>query len=153
MHTPFPAPHRSRDQRGVGLVETLVALLVVSLGLLGLLAIKSQVLKNSHSALDRTLVTTLSYQILDAMRANPEPARLGLYNLEKTCEVPTAVGDLIKDDLQYWMQSLKNNLGARSDVCGAIQCLNDRCVITVWWDDSRALGGVSEQKLLTEGTL
>lgn len=149
-------PPSGQRQRGVGLLETLVALVVLALGLLGLAAMKAQVLRNSQSAMDRTQATLLSYQILDAMLANPADARNGLYNVTvgtMLCGVPSNPSTLVAHDLHYWMKSLKDNLGPRESTCGAIQCTDRSCTITIQWDDSRGTGGSSNQTLLTQGDL
>lgn len=146
-------PPSGQRQRGVGLLETLVALVVLALGLLGLAAMKAQVLRNSQSAMDRTQATLLSYQILDAMRANPIDARNGRYNMTMRCEIPGTPSTLVAHDLHYWMKSLKDNLGPRESTCGAIQCTDRSCTITIQWDDSRGTGGSSNQTLLTQGDL
>lgn len=55
---------------GLTLVEILVALLVISIGLLGVAGLHAYSLRNNHDALVRTHASALAADILDRMRAN-----------------------------------------------------------------------------------
>ena len=61
-----------RWQAGVGMLEVLIALLVLTVGVLGLTAIQASGLKNSRTAYYRTQATVLAYDIIDRMRANSD---------------------------------------------------------------------------------
>ncbi|MBI3546356.1 MAG: type IV pilus modification protein PilV [Gammaproteobacteria bacterium] len=56
--------------RGFSLVEVLVALLVLSIGLMGLAALQTTSLQYNTGSYFRTQATFLAYDILDRMRAN-----------------------------------------------------------------------------------
>ncbi|MGH8455898.1 MAG: type IV pilus modification protein PilV, partial [Stenotrophobium sp.] len=60
---------RSR-QYGVGLIEILVAVLVLSIGILGLGALQTRALADNGSAMNQSMATLASYSILEAMRAD-----------------------------------------------------------------------------------
>ena len=57
-----------RHQQGVGLIEVLIAVLVVSIGFLGVAALQVYTLSTNNSAMARSMTTVASYSILDAMR-------------------------------------------------------------------------------------
>jgi type IV pilus assembly protein PilV len=59
-----------KRQRGVGLIEVLIALLVLSIGLLGLASLQTHALRFGQGAFVRTQATTIAYDMLDRMRAN-----------------------------------------------------------------------------------
>lgn len=59
-----------RSLRGFSMIELLVALLVLSIGLLGVAALMATSMRNSQSANFRTQATNLAYEITDAIRAN-----------------------------------------------------------------------------------
>ena len=139
----------SRRQRGLSLIEVLIAMLILAIGLLGIAAMQAITLRNSQSAFDRTQVVVLSYAMLDRMRANAAAARAGNYNLAETCAVPTTSTTLIQNDQRLWIQELRNTLGDATTTCGTISCLNSVCSITVKWNDSRATAGLSNQTLTT----
>lgn len=132
--------------RGAGMVEVLVAVLVLAIGLLGVAAMQATALRNSQSSLERSQGVVHAYTILDAMRANPDQARTGAYNMAMTCVVPGG-GNLAANDKRQWIQTLQANLGATA--CGQVQCAGDRCTITVRWDDSRGTAGLAAHNFST----
>ncbi len=141
-HRPSFSRH---GQRGVSLIEVLVAVLIMGVGLLGIAAMQATALRNSQSALERSQAVIQSYAILDAMRANRAAAIGGAYNLgAMTCAAP-ATGTLAQTDLNQWITSLKRAMsgvtGAATDTttCGRVACAaGGVCTVTVQWDDSRA---------------
>ncbi|MBK7145976.1 MAG: type IV pilus modification protein PilV [Xanthomonadales bacterium] len=148
--------HR-RYQGGGTLVEVLIAVLVLSTGMLGVAAMQSVSLRNSQSALQRSQAVAQMYSVADAMRANADVARAGGYNLPLGggCPTPSAAGTLATRDLSDWISSLQSTMG--SNACGGIACAASVCVggvcaptlctMTVRWDDSLGTGGGSLQQL------
>jgi type IV pilus assembly protein PilV len=132
--------------RGVGLIEVLVAVLVLGIGLLGVAAMQATALRNSQSSLERSQGVMHVYTILDAMRANPQLARTGGYNMGMTC-APPAVGTLIGNDQNAWITTLQQNLGPTA--CGQVTCVGAVCTISVQWDDSRGTAGTTTQTFTT----
>ena len=65
---------RSRPQSGFTLLEVLIALLVMSIGLLGIGKMMMLSARANDSAYMRSQATALGYTILDAMRANRQAA-------------------------------------------------------------------------------
>ncbi len=143
---PSHAARRRAPARGVGLIEVLVAVLVLAIGLLGVAAMQALALRNSQSSLERSQGVVHAYTILDAMRANPVAARSGGYNIGMTCAVP-AGGALAANDIRAWMTVLQQNLGPTA--CGQINCVGPMCTVTVQWDDSRGSGGSVTQAFST----
>ena len=99
-----------RNEAGSTLIEVLVALLVLSIGLVGLAALQSNGLKFNHSSYLRTQSTVLMYDIIDSMRANSVVARktncyvVGIGGTVPTCET------MATDDINNWKTSLANQL-------------------------------------------
>jgi type IV pilus assembly protein PilV len=144
---------------GVGLIEILVAVVVLSFGMLGIAAMQIVSLRNSQSALSRSEAVVQTYAILDAMRANLDVARINGYDLSTlTCNVPKAstgtdAKALAANDLHDWITALHDNLGEQA--CGQVTCGSTKCEIVVTWDDSRAThaGDDSATGSLTTETL
>ena len=139
-----------KKQHGVALLEVLIAVVVLSIGLLGVAALQTSALRNNQSSLERSLAVIQSYSILEAMRADVAVARaptLG-YNMALTSTPPTG-GNLIQTSQRQWItdiQAALNDPGAR----GAINCnAGNVCTITITWNDSR--GGVLENDGTTTG--
>lgn len=134
-----------RHQTGSGLLEVLVAVLVLSLGLLGLAGLQARTLQQNHSGLQRSQAVLLSYSILDALRADRQGATLGNYNIGQTCAAPALNGNLVNDTISIWIGSIQNRLGANANSCGSIACVaGGICTIQIQWDDSRAGGNANE---------
>ena len=131
-------------QRGVALLEVLIAVLILAIGLLGLAGLQAQALKTNQSSFQRTRAVMLSYFILDAMRADRQAMLTGAYERPKTCGVP-AGGTLAQYNINFWIQEIKNSLGNTNESCGLITCnAAGDCTVQIWWDDSRAGGGVQQ---------
>jgi type IV pilus assembly protein PilV len=120
-------------QRGMTLVEALVALVVLSIGLLGVAALQVASLRNSHAAHTRAQATALAYDIADRMRANRAAAQSGNYDIALGATIGTP-GTLAEVDLLTWKDALTATLPAGD---GAIAQLGNLMRITIQWDDSR----------------
>ena len=156
-------------QSGVGMLEVLIAVLVVSIGFLGMAALQAKALSTNNSAMARSMATISSYSILDAMRADIVNAGNGAYNGTVTagsCSNVSAPTALATSQLQTWCTELGKALGAPSGstaTTGTINCAaasptSIGCMVTIQFDDSRAgtLGtsvGSKAQKVVTEAEL
>lgn len=136
-----PRLHANR-QAGVGLIEVLVAVLVLSIGFLGIAALQARSLSTNNSAMARSMATVASYSILDAMRADLVSAKGGAYNTSTPVEgdkCPAATGSLASAQLNQWCNQLASSLGAAATTTGAVSCSNTGdCTITVTFDDSKS---------------
>ncbi|MEJ2686696.1 MAG: type IV pilus modification protein PilV [Gammaproteobacteria bacterium] len=65
---------------GFTLFEVLIALLILSIGLLGLAALFTSGMKSNHGAYMRTQATLLAYDMADRMRANATGVANGDYD-------------------------------------------------------------------------
>ena len=138
-------------QTGFGLIEVLVALLIVSIGLLGIAALQMTALKNVGSSMERSQAVILTYSYLDLLRANRAQALLSTLDIPTmACDPENLAGSLVEQ--RKWLTQLHENLGPQT--CGKVDCLGGgKCTITVQWDDSRAEGGSTTQQLVTESML
>ncbi len=154
---------RSRRQSGVGLIEVMVAVLVLSIGFLGVGALLAMSLSTNNSAMARSLATIDSYSILDAMRADLNNAKGGKYNttvIGSNC--PVAGGSLASTQLSTWCQRLAADLGPLPTTKGNVNCnalgqnnaIAGDCTVTIQFDDSRAgVGGSTTQTVITKAIL
>jgi len=139
---------RPRRPDGVGLIEVMVAVVVLSFGMLGLAAMQALALRNSQSALQRSQAVVHAYAMFDAMRANRDAALVGRYDIPMTCAPPDA-GDLVANDLRRWIASMQQDLALGRSACGQVTCGNQACTVTVRWDDSRGNGGEAAHAVRT----
>lgn len=150
MHTTAPRPSgKSRSNaNGFTLLEVLVALIVLSIGLLGLASMQANGLKHNHSAYLRSQAVTYAYDIIDRMRANHSSAVAGNYSIAMAAGVPTGTS-IPATDLAQWLTLVAGNLPAGD----AETTINGRVItVTVQWDDTRA-GGEATEKLVVKSEL
>lgn len=86
-HRPFRyRPGQSASSGGFTLIEVLVALLVVSIGLLGVARLQTLAMRSTHGSHLRSQAVVLAYAMADRMRANNRGVRdasgnyVGFYN-------------------------------------------------------------------------
>jgi len=139
LHMRHRAGMRRADRarmRGTSLIEILVAVVVLSTGLLGMVALQAKALRNNQSSLERSQAVVLTYSILERMRTNAAVARTGAYNYAWSANCPApGGGTLAATDLTNWVGEIKAGLG--QGACGSIACNGNLCTISIRWDDSR----------------
>jgi type IV pilus assembly protein PilV len=121
---PLNAQHTAaapvRSQAGIALMETLVALVVLALGLLGLVAAQTRLAAESRSSAQRAVAVGLIDDLGNRMLINREAALLGRYDMAwgatpstVNCTTANCTADQrAKYDLHQWMQALQASLPA-----------------------------------------
>jgi len=131
----------STSTKGFTLIEVLIALIVLSIGLLGLASLQANGLRSNHSGYLRSQATIFAYEMTDRLRANRKTAIAGSYNIELEDAKPS--GSTIQDvDRKEWFDALEANLPSGD---GAIECTTTvvsgistyACTIDVQWNDTR----------------
>lgn len=136
-----PAPSNSL-QTGFSLLEVLIAVVILSVGLLGLAGLQLSALRNNQSAMERSTAVLQVYSIADVMRADIVSAR------------NPAFSDFINGQIKAWQDRLEVLLG--DGATGDVECDTGgtppvtTCTVTIQWDDSRGIGGGTEQTLTTQ---
>jgi type IV pilus assembly protein PilV len=144
MHTII---QRQRKQDGFTLLEVLIALLVLSIGLLGLAALQTIGLRSSQMANMRTVATQKAYDISDRMRANQAglDAENYVQAVTDTVTVPevncitTACtpAQMATFDLASWLNEVIRLPGGRGGVARDASGTLVKHTITVFWDEDR----------------
>lgn len=137
----------AQRQRGVGLIEVLIAVLVLSVGMLGMAGLQAWSLRNNQSSLERGMAVVQAYYIADAMRADRATAESGGFDLAIGAASPTGT-NFASTARADWRTSLAAALGP--DATGSIDCNGPICDIVVRWNDSRAAGGDTQQEIQVE---
>lgn len=136
-----PAQSNCR-QIGFSLLEVLIAVVILSVGLLGLAGLQLSALRNNQSAMERSTAILQVYSIADVMRADIVSAR------------NPGFSDFINGQIKAWQDRLEVLLG--EGATGDVACNTagtppvTTCTVTIQWDDSRGLGGGTEQTLTTQ---
>ncbi len=128
-----------RKCRGLTLVEILIALLVLSIGLLGLAALQTSSLRFNTSSYYRTQATALAYDFADRMRANRQAALGGQYNIAfqdppPACGAANVAGSVAEQDIAMWRNALACRIPQST---GSINRAGNEFTVTVRWDDSQ----------------
>jgi type IV pilus assembly protein PilV len=128
--------------RGLTLVEILIALLILSIGLLGLAGLQTISLKFNSSAYYRTQATALAYDFADRMRANRQAAMNGAYsvafqNPPPACDAAVVAGSVAEKDIATWRNALACRIPQST---GKVILNGNQVTLTVLWDDSHSDG-------------
>lgn len=132
---------RSRSQGGSTLMEVLIALVVLSFGLLGQAGLQAATLKVNQGALMRSQATTLAYDILDRMRANRNLTVPGGYDNGVMGGTVVSGGAIATLDIQQWQARLGAMLPSGTGlICRTPNPVSDVCagagdfvIVSVQW--------------------
>ena len=141
-------------QSGFTLLEILVAMLVLSIGLLGLAGLMASSMRNNLCASHRTQATWMAYDIIDRMRANRASAIAGNYATDLgtpvACTVAAPTGTVHAQDIAAWKSQLACVLPTGD---GSILVTDAaRATVVIRWDDSRGIidsGSLAKQAVKT----
>lgn len=139
---------------GFSLLEVLIALVILSVGLLGIAGMISTTMKTNDSAYMRTQATALAYNVIDRIRANQNAAQNGDYDIAIGTPAPgsstvcngnsancTGV-NLAAFDLAQWKTALTSPSNGLPSGDGSITTSTVGGVfmvrVAVQWNDSRA---------------
>ncbi|NCS66622.1 MAG: type IV pilus modification protein PilV [Hydrogenophilales bacterium CG03_land_8_20_14_0_80_62_28] len=144
-------------QSGFTLLEVLVAMLVLSIGLLGLAGLMASGMRNNLSATHRTQATWAAYDMIDRMRANRPLALTTDYNTNMpaaavACTTAVPAGTIQAQDIAGWENQLACTLPAgRGSI--TVDGATNRATIVVLWNDSRGTQGLANQQFRVESQL
>lgn len=144
------------NSRGFTLLEAMVAVVVLSIGLLGIAAVQALSLRYSTGSYGRTQATLAAYDIADRIRANKPAVASNSYLLNPAsppsnpgvganCTTASCtVAQMAQTDLAVWLANLSAPTGYDlGGGTGRITCSANPCVagsiitISVMWDDQR----------------
>lgn len=144
----------SSNQAGFGMIEVLVALLVLSIGLLGMASLQTTGLKMTSGAQNHTQAILLAQDLVERGRVNR--SRLSDYAVPAgnapACNVDFEIEntDVAEDDKDEWRNSLACLLPAGN---GEVAVNGDAMVITITWAARDNAGDIDDGELELEVTL
>ncbi len=130
-----------KSNKGFALFEVLIAVVVLSVGLLGLAGLQVTGQRNNHSAYLRSQSVFLAYDMVDRMRANMQGVTAGAYN--NISGIPADPGcisagcnsvQMAQYDAYQWNTLLAQQLPSGQ---GTVTAAGALYTITVMWDDDR----------------
>ncbi len=95
----------SKSSRGFTLIEVLVAVLILSVGLLGLAGLQARALQSTGGSQMRTFANQHVYDILDRMRSNWQNAGDYVVAIGDDLSTSTVTG-LPLEDMQAWKDAI-----------------------------------------------
>jgi type IV pilus assembly protein PilV len=126
------------QQRGVSLIESMIALLVISIGLLGIAALQVTAMKQNTSALNHSQAVWIGYNIADRIRANFDQfdKYAGIdtkssYTQDCATSACTAP-QMVTSDAAEWSTIVQNLPGGHGLISSPSA---DELLIKVMWDD------------------
>jgi len=129
---------RKNIQRGVTLVEAMIALLVISVGLLGIASLQLTAMNQNTSSLHNSQAVWYAYNMSDRIRANIgefdtyNGARTSTSTAEDCMSVSCIPADMVKSDIAEWATMVGNLPGG----LGVISSPGNELLVTVMWDDN-----------------
>jgi type IV pilus assembly protein PilV len=153
--------NRRDAQQGVTILEILVAILIISFGLLGTAGMQAIGLKASVSANQRTAATLLAYDAADRMRANMGGVAAGAYHNYTATTVATCLSagcstsEMAQNDMAEWNAAIAAALpsgigivcrdsspddgsGNGSVIVAGCDGIGNAYVIKIWWLEDRS---------------
>lgn len=132
-------------QSGMTLIEVLVALMVFSVGILGVAMLQLNALKYTDSSMRSMHASFIANDLFERIRANPGAS----YTLPSLSQAPTS-GNLAvprQQDLYDFSTQLKRAVG--DDAEASIAVAGSTVTLRLSWDDSRASQEATQQQTLT----
>ncbi|HEY4093781.1 MAG TPA: type IV pilus modification protein PilV [Luteibacter sp.] len=164
-----------RIQRGMSMIEVLMAVLIFTVGLVGLGALMVTASKANQMAYVRTQVTFLANGMADRMRANPWGLWNGSYDDDNypvtgtpgACNAATGCkpSEIADRDKKLWSQQLRDSLPAvgkssikctkatgfdPSDVYQMRPPYSGSCVMTITWAERGFATGGGDDKVAAD---
>lgn len=112
----------STPQRGFTLIEVMVAVLILAVGLLGMAGLHARLINGQFEAHQRAQALMLVEEMASRIRANPDGARAGSYDVTNQSLTGNASGctlvSSVANDLNCW----KDN---HEEIIGAVGCIEN----------------------------
>ncbi len=141
--------------RGFSLIEVLIALVILSVGLLGIAAMVSISLKSKDSSYMQTQASMLAQTMLDRMRANRGAVEIGSYDTNFSSTVATVAcmgsghtctpAQIAQFDIADWKSNIANTLPAfasgttaQGKIATVAVAQLTQVTISIRWNDQRA---------------
>ncbi len=127
------------------MIEVLVALLVLSIGVLGVAMLQLNALKHTDSALRSTQISFIAHDLLERIRANPDAN----YTLASLSQAPTSGNPAIPRDQDLFDFADQIRRVAGESAQASVAATGARVTVTLDWDDDRAQGEGALRQTMT----
>lgn len=133
-------------QRGFTLLEVMVALVIFSIGLIGLAGLQAVSLQNNQVAYSRSIATQLAYDIADRIRNNRITAYAYTFGTTTTTNTDCvtaacSAAQMMQADLFQWEQAIASPQNGLLNAQGSISSTgappNITYTIAIGWDENK----------------
>ena len=146
LRHPFSTPGPSCRQRGVSLIELLVAILIFAFGMLGLAGLQNRTLGFAQVSLYRSQATALSDDVLDRMRADRANAKTGKWNTEPATKASDISGTTFAErDMKEWKAEVESLLPDGQALVKYEASQGGRVTVDIRWNER----GATQSKWVT----
>ena len=126
-----------RRQQGVSLIESMIALLVISIGLLGIAALQITSMKQNASAMNNSKAVWIGYNMADRIRSNfgqfdKYADKATKKGMEDTCGGGCSSSDMVDSDIAGWSTMVLDLPAGRGIITSPTA---NELLIAVMWDD------------------
>ena len=150
------------NQRGVGMMEVLVAMFILSIGILGFVALQARATEATTEALKRSEALTILQGLAERMRLNSKSDYMDFKNAAViACDTAICTPDQqAKADLKFFNdQSATKNIKIDTIECAQTSVHQKRtCLLAAWDKTSPSKGALPDDKsqnipcLIADGT-
>ncbi len=145
---------KGSSEAGFTMIEILVALVILSIALLGLAGLQITSLQGGNNAYLRSQATLYTQDVIERMRANRIAAIAENYDITLAAGIPAATGTVAEADINDWLRNISGTnpdgsvdatrtRGSLPGGDGSVDysALTQMVTVTVRWTDN--YGGVS----------
>ncbi len=151
---------RVKKQSGMTFIEVLVALVILTTGILGAVAMQATAKKGSFDAMQRSVASAVAQDIIERIRSNSADSvalanYVGTYGADALavppirCQTPASLctsAEMATNDLYEWSELLRgadaktnaNNTGGLMGARGCIQRNNQTITVVISWQGRTA---------------
>ncbi|QJD60324.1 type IV pilus modification protein PilV [Pseudomonas sp. gcc21] len=134
------------SQRGVSLLEVLIAVLVLAIGVLGAASLQLNAVRYSASAAHTTHASFIAYDLLDRMRANADELAAYAGSVSGACEQDAAApATIIALDRADFARAVTCQLPSGE---ASIRVAADTATITISWSEARIVAGQADTEFV-----
>ena len=130
--------HIAPSQRGISLIESMVAIVVMALGILGIVGVQLRTLSDTQTGVRRAQAIHLIEDLSERIKVNPNALlNIGSYAMAWGTN-PTGATDckatacttaqIIQYDLQEWKRLVNNTLAPQANTAAAATALTDATI-------------------------
>lgn len=144
-------PHTGTRQDGVSLVEVLIAVLVLSVGVLGAASLQLNAIRYSASAGNSTQAAIIARDMLDRMRANPSALpSYATASVSGNCAANPGGATIVTADIADFTQAVTCQLPGAD---ASIDVTGGRATVSISWSEARIQANAADTEFVVSAVV